>query len=167
MNDLKRLFSNKEILCDLIKDHLEEFKEMTHDEIMNCFLGEVQADKKDLYLPFYEGDEDLKYGIYFKLISPKLDYHHEIICALEFREKEDELKPLEMPPCAGLSLLLMLQAKEENENKNIAERCYGIYFYLDSPEELKGTANRYNVHIKTNEKSLLKDNCCTGIELFL
>ena len=50
-----------------IDEYIEEFKEMSHDEIMNCFLGEVQVDKKHLYLPFYEGDEDLKYGIYFKL----------------------------------------------------------------------------------------------------
>ena len=167
MNELKRIFSNKEFLCDLIKEHLEEFKEMNHDEIMNCFLGEVQVDKKHLYLPFYEGDEDLRYGIYFKMISPKLDYHHEIICVLELRENEDEVSPYEMPACAGLSLMLMLQAKEENEGKDIAERCYGIYFYVDSSKDLKGTQNRYNIHIKSNEKSLLKNNSCTGIEIFL
>ena len=28
MNELKRVFSNKEFLCEIIKDHIEEFKEI-------------------------------------------------------------------------------------------------------------------------------------------
>lgn len=167
MKELKRLISNKDFLCDLVKDHLEEFENMSHDEIMNCFLGEVQVDKKKLYLPFYKGDEDLRYGIYFKMISPKLDFHHEIICVVELREKESEVKPEELPACAGLSLLMMMQAKEENQGKDIAERCYGFYFYVDADEKLVGTQNKYNVHIKSNAASLLKNNSCTGIEIYL
>ena len=99
MHELKRLFSNKDFLCDLVEDHLDEFKGLNHDEIMNCFLGEVQIDKKTVYPPHCENNENYKYSIYFKMISPKLNYHHEIICVLEFREKEDVLGPSEIPAC--------------------------------------------------------------------
>ena len=167
MKELKRIFSNKDFLCDLVKDQLEEFHEMSHDEIKNCFLGEIQVDKKQLYLPFYEGIEEYKYGIYFKMISPKVDDHHEIICAVELREKPDVTKPSEIPACAGLSLMLMVQAKEENEGKKIAERCYGFYFYLNSDEELKGKQNKYNIHIRHNDQNLLENNRCAGIEIYL
>ena len=66
MNDLKEVFSNKEFLCELVEEHLDEFKGMTYEDIMNCFLGDVQVDKKPVYLPFHEQNGEIKYGIYFK-----------------------------------------------------------------------------------------------------
>ena len=101
------------------------------------------------------------------MISPKLDYHHEIICVIEIREKEDVLGPSEIPACSGLSLLMMTQAKEENEGKDIAERCYGFYFYVEPSEHLKGTQNRYNLHIRSQNKDLLRNNSCIGIEIYI
>ena len=43
MNYLKEVFSKKEFLCELVQEHLDEFKGMECNEIMNCFLGEVQV----------------------------------------------------------------------------------------------------------------------------
>ena len=167
MNYLKEVFSKKEFLCELVQEHLDEFKGMECDDIMDCFLGEVQVDKKSVFLPFSEENGKFNYGIYFKMISPKLEYPHEIICVLEIREKEDVLRPSEIPACAGLSLLMMLQAKEENEGRNISERCYGFYFYADPSFHLKGTQNKYNLHIRSQNKNLLNNNCCTGIEIYI
>lgn len=165
---MKKELFNKAMLCDLVADHLEEFKGMTHDEIMDCFLGPIKIDQKEIYAPFRSrGEAPMKYSVYFKMISPKLNYHHEIICAIELREKADVLKEGEIPACAGMSMLMLLQAKEERKEKNISHRCYGFYLYTNGPSELKGISNQYNANVRSNNTSLLKNNIACGIEVYL
>ena len=166
MEKLIREFADKRNLAELVSSHLEEFKGMSIEEIMDCFLGEPQIRKKKVYLPFYE-EKEMKYDIYFKMISPRLDYSHEIVCAIEFRGKEDYLRPGELPAVAGMSLLLFMQSKEENLNKSVSERCYGFYIYLEAREDLWGRENRFNVHIKVEKKDLLSEHACVGTEIYL
>ena len=165
-NKVKQTYEKKYNLAKLVSEHLEEFEGMTIEEIMNCFIGNPQINKKPVYLPFYDGNE-MNYGIYFKMISPKLDYCHEIVCAIEFREKEDHLQLGELPPVAGMSLLLSTQTKEENVNKSMSERCYGFYIYTNPSSHLRGKQNRYNLHIKVGNKDIFEKHACVGTEIYL
>ena len=100
------------------------------------------------------------------MVSPLLNYGHEIICAVEVRDKEEALKEGEIPPSAGMAMLMMFQAKNENKNANVAARCYGFYVYADSDIHEKDTSNRYNMKIRNGSFDLLDNNCCVGIEIY-
>ena len=167
MQILKEKYASKDMLAKIVQENLEEFKGMEIEEIKKWFILDPVVDKKKTPIPVEEGMEELTYSIFFKMISPKLDFDHEITCVIELRDKEIPVYLGELPASAGLSLMLLAQAKEEQIHKNIAERCYGLYIYLDASDHLKKKTHVYNVHIKVEDKTVLGNSCCSGIDIYL
>lgn len=169
LETIKEMYSSKGFLASLLKEHVEEFVNMSLNEIKECFIEGPVVNQKTIFMSKEFCGQEITHDIFFKAKSPNVEKDHEVICSIQFGFKNEEDDPNEIPVIAKAALYLYAEAIDNDKEREKIYRCYSFYFLFDENEENRGKEVRYNVHmgIQEPDRDLLGENRCVGIEIYL